>query len=195
MLSPAIDVAAAQRDMRDAYAGGAPGMFASALVWLVAGLVAMQLSPQRAVITLFAGGVLIHPVGVLLARALGRRGQHTHGNPLGSLAVETTVWLVLSMPLAYVVSLYRVDLFFPAMLLVIAGRYGTFATIFGSRLFWVCGGVLATAAYVLAATTAGPAAGAFSGAAIEALFAGVILRRDGAGVQPPSAAGPAPEIG
>jgi hypothetical protein len=181
MFAPALDVADAQQDMRDAYAGGAPGMFASALVWLVVGLVAVQLPPQRAVVTLFVGGMLIHPAGVLIARALGRRGQHAHGNPLGLLALETTVWLVLSMPLAYVVSLYRLDLFFPAMLLVIAGRYATFGTVYGSRLFWLCGGALAAAAYALAAAKAAPATGAFSGAAIEAVFAGVVLARDGAG--------------
>lgn len=180
MISPAFDVADAQRDMRDAYAGGAPGMFASALVWLTAGLVAVQVSPQRAVIALFVGGMFIHPAGVLVAKVLGRRGQHAHGNPLGLLALETTVWLVLSMPLAYVVSLYRLDLFFPAMLLVIAGRYATFGTVYGSRLFWLCGGALAVAAYALAAAKAAPATGAFSGAAIEAVFAGVVLARDGA---------------
>jgi hypothetical protein len=151
-----------QRDMREAYAGGGPGMFASALAWLAAGVVAVQVSPERAVLTLLAGGMLIFPVGVLLTKALGYRGQHTHGNPLGTLALETTVWLVLSMPIAWVVSLYRVDLFFPAMLLVIGGRYATFATMYGRRVFWVCGGALAVAA---------PATGAFTGAAIEAVFA------------------------
>lgn len=157
--------------MREAYAGGGPGMFASALAWLAAGLVAVQVSPERAVLALFAGGMLIFPVGVLLTRALGYRGQHTHGNPLGTLALETTVWLVLSMPIAYVVSLYRVDLFFPAMLLVIGGRYATFATIYGARVFWVCGGALVAAAYALAMLKAAPVTGAFAGAAIEAAFA------------------------
>ena len=157
--------------MREAYAGGGPGMFASALAWLAAGLVAVQVSPERAVLTLFAGGMLIFPVGVLLTKALGYRGQHAHGNPLGTLAIETTVWLVFSMPIAYVVSLYRVDLFFPAMLLVIGGRYATFATMYGTRVYWVCGGALVAAAYGLATLRAAPATCAFTGAAIEAAFA------------------------
>ncbi len=157
--------------MRDAYAGGGPGMFASALAWLAAGIVAVQVSPERAVLTLFAGGMLIHPVGVLLTKAIGHRGQHRHGNALGTLALETTVWLVLSMPLAYVVSLYRVDLFFPAMMLVIGGRYATFATIYGTRVYWACGGALVAAAYALASLKAAPGPAALTGAAIEAAFA------------------------
>lgn len=169
-----MTIAEAQRDMRAGYFGGAPGMFASALVWLVAGLVAVQVSPQRAVAALLVGGVFIHPIGVLFARALGRSGQHSHGNPLGQLALETTAWLVLSMPIAYAISLHRLDLFFPAMLLVIGGRYTTFATLFGARVFWACGGALVVAAYLLASVAATPAAGAFTGAAIEAVFAAII---------------------
>lgn len=170
-LPPDTTLPDLQRDMRAAYAGGGPGMFASALAWLTAGIVALQVSPERAVLALFAGGMLIHPVGVLLTKAIGHRGQHSHGNALGTLALETTVWLVLSMPLAYVVSLYRVDLFFPAMMLVIGGRYTTFATIYGTRVYWACGGALVAAAYALASLKAAPGPAALTGAAIEAAFA------------------------
>lgn len=136
----------------------------------------------------YAGGMLIFPVGVLLTKALGYRGQHAYGNPLGTLALETTVWLVLSMPIAYVVSLYRVDLFFPAMLLVIGGRYATFVTMYSRRVFWICGGALVAAAYALAMLRAAPATGAFTGAAIEAAFAAWIVathRRAGDAGAPP----------
>ncbi len=174
-LTPDTPLADLQRDLREAYAGGGPGMFASALAWLAAGIVAVQVSPERAVLTLFAGGMLIFPAGVLLTKALGYRGQHAHGNPLGTLALETTVWLVLSMPIAYVVSLFRVDLFFPAMLLVIGGRYATFATMYGTRVYWICGGTLVASAYALAALRAAPATAAFTGAAVETAFAAWIV--------------------
>jgi hypothetical protein len=50
-----------------------------------------------------------------------------------------------------------------------------FATLFGMRIYWVCGFVLALAAYVLVRLHAGPAVSAFSGAAVEAGFAIAIL--------------------
>ncbi len=164
-----------QRDMRVAYIGGAPGMLTSAIAWLAAGSVALMQTPERAVWALFIGGMLIHPVAVLVTKAMGRSGAHRTGNPLGALALATTAWMIFCLPLAYVVSLHRIEWFFPAMLLVIGGRYLTFATIFGSRVFLVCGAVLALAAYALAATKSSPAIGAFTGAAIEAAFAMVIL--------------------
>jgi hypothetical protein len=115
-------LAAAQRDMRSAYLGGAPGVLVSGLVWAVAGCVATWISPERAVWALFAGGMFIHPVAVLCTRLLGRSGRHTPGNPLAGLAMATTFRMIMMLPLAYGVSLLRIDLFFPAMLLVIGGR-------------------------------------------------------------------------
>ncbi|NNG21678.1 hypothetical protein HGB41_01480 [Massilia sp. ML15P13] len=164
-------VADAQADMRHAYLGGAAGVFASALAWLAAGLVALDGAPSRAVLTLLVGGMMIHPVSMLLAKAMGRPGVHARGNPLGTLALEGTVWMVLGIALAYGISLWRSELFFPAMLLVIGGRYLTFASVYGMRVYWLCGATLAGAGLLLGANLASMAAGAFAGSAIETAFA------------------------
>ncbi len=66
---------------------------------------------------------------MVLLKALGRSGKHSPSNPLGSLALATTFWLILSCLLAYAVSLCRIAWFFPAMLLAIGGRYLTFLTL------------------------------------------------------------------
>ena len=168
-------IAEAQREMRFAYYGGAPGMLTSAAVWLIAGIVAMVVSPHRAVWALFIGGMLIHPVSVLLTKAIGRSGKHNASNPLGSLAMATTFWMILALPLAYGVSLLRIEWFFPAMLFIIGGRYLTFSTIFGARIYWFCGAALALAGYALAQANASPEFSALAGSAIEAVFATAIF--------------------
>ncbi|MDP2367815.1 DUF7010 family protein [Rhodoferax sp.] len=167
----------AQRDMRFSYFSGAPGMLASAFAWLIAGFVALRGSPSSAVLALFAGGMLIHPVGVLLCKAMGRSGKHSKANPLGALALENTGWLILCMPITYAVAQYNVLWFFPAMLLVIGGRYLTFHTLFGMRIYWACGASLAFVGYLLAASKSQPHLAAFAGAAVEAAFAAAILLR------------------
>ena len=166
-----LTIADAQREMRFAYYGGAPGMITSATVWLIAGVVSLRISPERAVWALFIGGMLIHPVSLLFTKALGRPANHARGNPFGTLALASTFWLILSLPLAYSVSLLRMEWFFPAMLFVIGGRYLTFSTIFGARIYWACGAALAIAGYALAQAHASPGLGAFTGATIEAVFA------------------------
>ena len=168
-------LADAQRDMRSGYLAGAPGVLASALAWMVAAIVVLAASPRAGVLALFIGGMGIFPVGVAIARMFGRSGTHTPGNPLAPLALESTVLMMLCLPLAFVVSLYRVEYFFPAMLLVIGGRYLLFATLYGLRIYWALGGTLAVAAVTLGMTSAPTFAGAMTGALIELSFAVVML--------------------
>jgi hypothetical protein len=164
----------AQRDMRHAYFGGAPGVFVSSLAWLAAGIVALSQPPARVVLALFAGGMLIHPLSLLLCKLLGRPGAHAKGNPLGALALESTVWMLLGMILAFGLSLWRAELFLPAMLLIIGGRYLTFATVYGMWLYRACGLALAAVGFALGALSAPMAVGAFTGAAIEMIFAAAL---------------------
>jgi hypothetical protein len=188
-MQDTLTVAAAQQDMRTAYLGGAPGLFVSGTVWIIAGLVCLWKSPHDAVWALYAGGVLIHPFSVLLTRVLGRAGKHAAGNPLGMLAFASTIWMILMLALAYGIALWRIELFFPAMLFIIGGRYLTFGAVFGTKLFWVCGGVLAMAGYQLARLHAAPALAAFGGGSIEIVF-GIImlagLRRRAAAARAPA---------
>lgn len=174
-----ITIADAQLDMRTAYYGGAPGVLCSGLVWLSAGLVALQLSAAQAVWTLLIGGMFIHPAAVVLNKVLGRSGKHNSSNPLGSLAMASTFWMIMCLLLAYGVSLIRIEWFFPAVLLTIGGRYMTFATLYGMRLYWVMGGALALAAYPLFAFNASPATGALAGATVEVAFAIAIFLMSG----------------
>lgn len=167
---PLRTLADAQHDMRVAYYDGAPGVLCSALAWCIAALAAWHFSAAHAVWTLLIGGMFIHPAAILLNKVLGRSGKHDPSNPLASLAMASTFWMIMCLVLAYGVSLLRIEWFFPAALLIIGGRYFTFATLYGMRLYWVFGAVLAAAAYPLVALGAPAAAGAFAGAAIEAGF-------------------------
>lgn len=170
-----ITITDAQQDMRTAYYSGAPGVLCSGLVWFSAGLVALQLSAAQAVWTLLIGGIFIHPAAVVLNKVLGRSGKHSPSNPLGSLAMASTFWMIMCLLLAYGVSMIRIEWFFPAALLVIGGRYMTFATLYGMRIYWVMGVGLALAAYPLFAYGASPAAGALAGGGIEVAFAVAIF--------------------
>ena len=173
-----VDLQQAQADMRRAYYGGAAGVAASALAWLAAACTALRAQPDTAVWTLLVAGVFIHPASLLVSRLLGRSAAHAKGNPLGLLAGATTFWLIFSLPLAYAASRLHVEWFFPAMLLVIGGRYLCFDTLYGNRLYWALGLVLAAAGLALGRVSAPPAAAAFGGAAIEAAFAMLIALRE-----------------
>lgn len=166
-----MSIGEAQRDMRVGYFSGGTGILASALAWAVAAGVAFGSSAQNAVWALLIGGMFIYPVGLLICKVLGASGSHTRGNPLGQLAGASTFWLIFCLPVAYVLSLPYPGWFFPAMLLIIGGRYLVFATLYGMGLYWALGLALAAAGFALAALNAQAHTAAAMGAALEAGFA------------------------
>ncbi len=170
-----MKIDAAQADMRHAYLGGSAGIFASSLAWMSSALVAHFVSPRAGIAALFVGGMLIHPAAILLSKLLGRPGSHAKDNPLAGLAIETTIWLLLAIPLAFLLSFQRIEWFFIAMLATIGGRYFTFSTLYGLRIYWAIGAALALAAFGLAATNAGAVTVAFAGGVIELVFAGIVF--------------------
>ena len=170
-----MNIEQAQADMRHAYLGGATGIFASGCVWLAAAITATVSTDRAAILALFIGGMFIHPLAMLLSKLAGRPGTHDKENPLARLAIESTVWLLLAIPIAFLASLQRPEWFFVGMLLTIGGRYFTFATLYGMRIYWACGAVLAGAAFALAALNANSMIAAAVGAGIEFIFAGAVF--------------------
>ncbi len=162
-----MSFAEAQRDMRFAYYSGATGAVSSATAWLIAAFVATFVSPAAGIVALLLGGMLIFPASVLLSKIIGRPGKHSKGNPLAPLAIEGTIWMMLSILVAIGAAFYKVEWFFPAMLLVIAGRYLTFATLYGRRIYWAFGATLAASAAPLIILDAPVVFGAYIGALIE----------------------------
>lgn len=165
----------AQDDMRDGYHSGAPGVLASSLAWSAAAASVVLLSPQQAVWVLFFGGMFIFPVGVVIAKILGARGSHAKGNPLASLAAANTVWMLLCFPLAFAAQMQMIEWFFPAMLLVIGGRYLTFAVLYGMKIYWLLGFALAGVGLAAGYLAVAPIVSAAAGAGIELVFAIVLF--------------------
>ena len=169
----------AQADMRRAYLCGIPGVVVSGVVWIVASGIAWTVSAKAGVLALLVGGACIFPASVLLVRRLGGTGAHDPANRLGTLALEGTFWMLGGIVVAYGVQAVRIEWFFPAMLLVIGGRYLTFQSIYGLRSFWVLGGALCAAGMALGLFRAAPAWSALAGGLIEVAFAGVLYSKRG----------------
>ncbi|MEQ5791046.1 hypothetical protein J4E06_08285 [Muricauda sp. NFXS6] len=163
-------ISIAQADLREGYADGALGVLASGTVWMVAALAAFLVSSQTAIWTLFFGGMLIHPLGLLMAKLIGVKGSHSKQNPLGKLIMEGTFFMLMCIPLALLLSLQEHAWFFQGMLLVIGGRYLTFSSLYGIKTYWVLGGMLGAAAFALFFFKANPAISALSGSLLELGF-------------------------
>ncbi len=164
-----------QHDLTLNYAAGTVGIFVSGTMWFISALVNRYGSSTQAIWTLLIGGALIHPLSLLLYKVVGLKGQHHPQNPLAKLAMESTVLMLMCIPLAYILSFQRTEWFFQGMLLIIGGRYLTFNTFYGMRLYWLLGAALGVAAYVLFAVQANAFVSALTGSLTEISFGFVIL--------------------
>ena len=165
----------AQRDMRRAYVNGGVGIFVSGLVWVAAGLVTLNVDLFSAMATLFFGGMAIHPLSLLLARRVFKRGKVRAPNPMEMLALQSTAFLIIGLFVAYLVSDTHENWFLAIALLTVGARYLVVQTVYGMRLYVVLGAVLiAIAAFALWLALT-PAFVAFCGGMTEILCSAFIL--------------------
>ena len=125
----------AQKEMRSRFVGGFYGQLVSALLWLISASLATWRSPPAAIITLVVGGFFIFPLTELLVR-LGRvKGRLSVDNSLRELGMQVAFVLPASMPLLIPVSLYRLNWFYPAMMVLLGAHYLPFVFLYGMRIF------------------------------------------------------------
>jgi hypothetical protein len=167
----------AQKDMDFSYFGGGTGVLVSGMLWSLAGLVAILYSYQSSMLTLFIGGMFIHPTAMLLSKALKRPGNHNPKNPLGKLALESTIILFVGLFLAFYVAKLHVEWFYPIMLMAIGVRYLIFNTLYGSKIYWVLGAVLMLSGMFCILLGANFVIGAFIGGLTEIVFSLVIFNK------------------
>ena len=137
----------AQREVRTVFIGGFWGQLVSSAIWLGSAALGFWVTPRAAIFTLVVGGFFIFPAVQLLLRLTGRPTSLTPGNPLGSLGMQIAFTLPLSMLLLVPVTEFRLNLFYPAFMILVGAHYLPFAFLYGMRMFiplcaiLVCSGV------------------------------------------------------
>jgi hypothetical protein len=164
-----LNIDEAQLDMCKGYACGSLGILTSGFIWLISCLVCYNYSSNKAIWTLLIGGALISPVSRALEKFARLKG-HSIENPLKNLAMESTIWMIMCIFIAYGLSMQNTAWFFQAMLLIIGGRYLTFTTLFGKKIYWVLGASLGVSAYLLFQFQIQSLGSLLTGAIIEIVF-------------------------
>lgn len=167
----------AQQDLARAYAGGAPGVLVSGLVWLIAGAVWQLHGTMAAFCALFVGGMAIHPLGVLIERIAFNAQKATVGKPLETLAIEATIPLFVGVLIAWVLLVRAPDLAIPTFAAIVGARYFLFRTMYGEVAYWALGAAILLAAGIAMFGIALPLNLGFLVGAIELVAAALILQR------------------
>jgi hypothetical protein len=175
-----MELAEAQREMREVYLNAAPGQAVAAAVWLLSATCATWVSVRAAVIALVLGGMLIYPGTQLILLAMRRPTSVTPANPLRELAPEVALVVPLVMPLAGAAMLHRVTWFYPAFMVIVGAHYLPFSFLYGRRAFLVLAGLLLIGGFGLAFAPNAPfALGAWLTGGALAVFAIASIPRSG----------------
>lgn len=188
-----MNIADAQRELRVRYAGGLYGQLVSAVLWLVSAGLATWGTPRAAITTLVVGGFFIFPATEGLLRLAGTPRALSPANSLPSLGMQVAFVLPLSMPLLVAVGNYRLNWFYPAMMILVGAHYVPFVFLYGMRMFAALAAVLLGGGVLIALHVAESfSVGAWCTGVVLLVFAGVggaVARREAAaGAGAPSGA-------
>jgi hypothetical protein len=135
-----MNIDAAQKDVQNIFVRGTVGQMVSGLIWLLSASLGDWTEESSAILVLIIGGMLIFPLTQLTLRLLGRPSSLKKGHPFNGLAMQIAFIVPLCLPLIGAASLYNINWFYPAFMLVLGVHYMPFIFLYGMWEF----GLLAT---------------------------------------------------
>jgi hypothetical protein len=140
----------AQLEVRTVFVGGFWGQLVASALWLASAALGTWSTPRAAIIALVLGGFFIFPLTQLLLRLSGKPASLPSGNPLGRLAMQIAFTLPLSMLLLVPVTEFRLNWFYPALMILVGAHYLPFTFLYGMRMFIPLSAMLVSAGVVIA---------------------------------------------
>jgi hypothetical protein len=145
-----MDIQDAQREVRSVYVGGFWGQLVASVIWMMSAALGTWVTPKASILTIVIGGFFIFPVTQMLLRLSGHRASLSRENPFNSLAMQVAFVLPLSMLLLVPVGLYRLNWFFPALIVLVGAHYLPFSSLYGTRMFLFLSAILVAVGVVVA---------------------------------------------
>ena len=135
---------------RSVYVGGFGGQLVSSVIWLVSAALGTWVTPKGSILTVVIGGFFIFALTQMLLRLSGRRASVSRENPFNSLGMQVAFVLPFSMLLLVPVGFYKLNWFFPALMILVGAHYLPFASLYGIRMFLFLAGILIVMGVVIA---------------------------------------------
>jgi hypothetical protein len=171
-LEMGMNIQDAQREVRSVYVGGFWGQLVTSVIWLLSAALATWVTPTVSILAVVLGGFFIFPLTQMLLRFSGGPARVSKENPLHWLAMQVAFVLPFSMLLLVPVGLYRLNWFFPALLVLVGAHYLPFTFLYGMRMFLFLSGIMIAMGVVLALRFSGTfSPGAWTGGLVLFVFA------------------------
>jgi len=166
----------AQKESRTVFAGGFVGQLVCSALWLASAALGTWGSSRNAIFELTLGGCFIFPITQLLLLVSGRRASLSRENPLGHLAMQVAFTVPIGMLLLVPITELRLNLFYPALLVIVGAHYLPFIFLYGMRMFGALAAILVGAGVVIAMYFPSPfSLGGWVGGVTQFVFAWIGL--------------------
>src|ERR1017187_10530322 len=137
-----MQIAQAQKDVRDTFLGGFAGQLVSAVVWGISAAGCTWHSLRLGELILVLGGFLIFPMTQFVLRSIGHAYALPKGHPMNALGIQVAFTLPLTLPLVIVIAALHPVWFYPALMIVLGAHYLPFIFMYGMGQFGVLSAVL-----------------------------------------------------
>jgi hypothetical protein len=130
-----MQIAQAQKDVRDTFLGGFAGQLVSAVLWGISAAGCTWHSLRLGELILVLGGFLIFPMTQFVLRSIGHTYALPKGHPMNALGIQVAFTLPLTLPLVIGIAALRPGWFYPAFMIVLGAHYLPFVFMYGMWQF------------------------------------------------------------
>ena len=124
------------KEIRHSYLGGFSILLIEGIVWLLAGTLGHFFSFQFGILTIIVGGTFFYPLAQLV-QILLKRPKIGSDNSLNSLFTQVALIIPFSFPLIFLATRENVNLFFPALTIIVGLHYLPFVYAYKLKTYWV----------------------------------------------------------
>ena len=130
-----MELAQAQKDVRDTFLGGFAGQLVSAVLWGISAAACTWHSLHWGEIILVLGGFFIFPLTQLVLRGMGHAYALPKGHPMNALGMQVAFTLPLTLPVVIGIAALRPAWFYPALMITLGAHYLPFVFMYGMPQF------------------------------------------------------------
>ena len=129
------------KEIRHSYLGGFSILIIEGLFWILAGILGNLISLKIGILVIIIGGAFFYPLGQLVQVIL-KRPKIAKANTLKSLFTQISLIIPFSFPLIFLITKENVNLFFPALTIIVGLHFLPFVYAYKLRTYWILSSLL-----------------------------------------------------
>jgi hypothetical protein len=124
------------KEIRHSYLGGFSILMLEGFFWILAGIIGNMVSYNIGILIIIVSGIFFYPLGQLFQVIL-RRPKISKENSLNALFTQISLIIPFSLPIVLMVTLGNINLFFPALTIVVGAHYLPFIYAYNLKTYWI----------------------------------------------------------